>query len=95
MASKPAEEWREPSPGISDEGSSDEGSRVEGTGDEGGSSSTNDSDKSYEEEVITPRQKRRGPMEEELDPTYMLEKTGHSTKNSRTPRWDDDGRVSK
>jgi hypothetical protein len=89
MASKPAEEWREPSPIISDEGSRDEGS-----GDEGGSSSTNDSDKSYEE-VITPRQKRRGPTEEELDPTYTPEKTGPSTQNSRTPRRDDDGRVSK
>jgi hypothetical protein len=55
MASKLAEEWHEPSLRISDEGSSDEGSRDEGSGDEGGSSSTNDSDKSYEEEVITPR----------------------------------------
>jgi hypothetical protein len=45
--------------------------------------------------VITPRQKRRGPMEEELDLTYTLEKIGPSTQNSYTSRWDDDGRVSK
>jgi hypothetical protein len=95
MVSKPAEEWREPSPGISDEGSSDKGSRDEGSGDEGGLPSTNDSDKSYEEEVITPRQKRRGPTEEELDPTYMPQKMGPSTQNSRTPRQYDDSGVSK
>jgi hypothetical protein len=74
MASKPAEQWRDPSLTISDKGSSDEGSS-----DEGGSSSSDDSDKSYEAEVITPRPKKRGPMEEELDPSYMLEKMGPST----------------
>jgi hypothetical protein len=90
MASKPAKEWHDPSPAISDKRSSDEGSS-----DEGGSSSSDDSDKSYEEEVTTPRPKKRGPTEEELDPTYTPEKIGPSTRNSRTLRSDDEGHVSK
>jgi hypothetical protein len=69
MVSEPAEEWRDPSPTNSDEGSSS---------DEGGSSSSDESDKSYEE-VLTPRPEKKGKMEEELDPTYTLEKTRPST----------------
>jgi hypothetical protein len=64
MAAEPAREWREPSPATSDEG---------------GSSSSDKSSKSYEEEVLTPRPEKKGKTEEELDPTYTLEKTGPST----------------
>jgi hypothetical protein len=79
MAAEPTGEWHEPSSATSDEG---------------GSSSSDESSKSYEE-VLTPRPKKKGKTEEELDSTYMPEKTGPSTRNSRTPAQDDEGRVSK
>jgi hypothetical protein len=45
--------------------------------------------------VLTPRPEKKGKMEEELDPTYMLEKTRPSTWNSHTLGREDEGCVSK
>jgi hypothetical protein len=61
---------------------------------EKGSSSSSDERTTFEEEVL-PRPEKKVCMEEEDDLTYTLEKTGPSTWNSRTPRRDDDGHVSK
>jgi hypothetical protein len=79
MVDEHAEEWREPSP----------------TPSEKGSSSPLDKSTSFEEEMLKPRLEKKGRTEEEDDPTYMLEKMGPSTRNSRTPRRHDDGHVSK
>jgi hypothetical protein len=79
MVGEPTGEWCEPSPGLSDEEAS---------------SSSNEST-SFEEEVLTLRPEKKGRTEEEDDPTYTPEKTGTSTRNSRTLAWDDEGHVSK
>ena len=68
MSVERAEEWHEPSPASSYKE---------------GSSSSNDST-SYEEEVLTPRPKKKGRTEEEHDLTYMPEKMGPSSRNSHT-----------
>jgi len=68
MSVERAGEWREPSP-VS--------SYKEG-------SSSSDDSTSYKEEVLTPRLENKGRTEEEQDSTYTLEKTGPSSRNSRT-----------
>jgi len=76
MSVERAGEWREPSPASS----SKEGS------------SSSDDSTSYEEEVLTPRPEKKGRTEEEQDPTYTLEKTGPSSRNSRTTAQSEEGR---
>jgi hypothetical protein len=61
---------------------------------EKGSSSSSDERTTFEEEVL-PSPEKKVCTEEEDDLTYTLEKIGPSTWNSRTPRRDDDGHVSK
>jgi hypothetical protein len=102
---KAIEEWREPSPTLSYErgsSSDDEGGEDESGEDEGGE----DESTSYEEEQVTPRAPKKRRTEEEDDPTYTLEKaeeedhtntlekTGPSTRQSRTLVRHDEGRVS-
>jgi hypothetical protein len=79
MAGEPTREWREPSPGQSDEEAL----------------SLSDESTSYKEEVLTLTPKKKGHIEEEDDPTYMPKKTGPSTQNSRILAKDDEGRISK
>jgi hypothetical protein len=78
MSVERAGEWREPSPASSYKK---------------GSSSSDDST-SYEEEVLTPRPEKKGRTEEEQDPTYTPEKTGPSSRNSRTTAHSEEGHVS-
>jgi len=79
MSVERAGEWCEPSPASSYK--------------EGSSSS--DDNTSYEEEVLTPRPEKKGKTEEEQDPTYTPEKTGPSSRDSRTTAQSEEGHVSK
>jgi hypothetical protein len=110
MAKKAIEEWREPSltpsyeggSSSDDKGREDKGGEDESGEDDGGE----DESTSYEEEQVTLRAPKKRHTEEEDDPTYMLEKakeedhtntrekTGPSTRQSRTPVRHDEGRVS-
>ena len=66
------------------------------TSDDEGSSS--DESTSYEEEVVSPLPEKKHRTEEDEDPTYTPMADRPSTRDSRTPQWeqaDDEDRVIK